>query len=254
MTTVAERFQALVDRNREHHLWRGAVDRNGVPQFRVNGRLTTARRVAWELHHGPLPDGTRVRGCADEPRCVRADHLSLQPRQPSSPRTRRRRGDGSMREMRRGVWQLTITTNTGHRTYRTVRGDSDDATRQLSRLAVDLGYPPATVDALVTAHHGYLASHGYSPSTIRRYAQLWNTWLAPTLGVLEPREVHQRGVEATLAAMACSRQSERSIHQAAVVLNTAYAWACEHGLAERNPVVGCELPNGDTLTGSRRRH
>lgn len=39
--------------------------------------MTTARRVAWELEHGPLPPGARVGGCAVEPACVRIEHLRL---------------------------------------------------------------------------------------------------------------------------------------------------------------------------------
>jgi len=112
---------------------------------------------------------------------------------------------------------------------------------------------PATIDSLVAAHHAHLAVTGHSPSTIRRYEQLWRTWLAPALRDRSPRELHHKDVEHALAAMADAGQSDRSIHQAAVVLTTAYAWARHQGLAPRNPVVGCELPDGTTVSGTRRR-
>ena len=77
MATLSQRFEALVDSTGFHHHWIGATDKSGVPQMRVDGRLTTARRVAWELHHGPLPLRTRVVACPDDPRCVRVEHLDI---------------------------------------------------------------------------------------------------------------------------------------------------------------------------------
>jgi hypothetical protein len=118
---------------------------------------------------------------------------------------------------------------------------------------VQHGQQPATIDALVAAHRAHLAATGRRPSTIRRYEQLWHTWLASALGDRGPSELHHSDVERALAAMADAGQSDRSIHQAAVVLNTAYAWARDQGLAPRNPVVGSELPDGRTVSGTRRR-
>jgi DNA-binding transcriptional ArsR family regulator len=61
--STAERFEALVDGSGDHHVWLGAVDAEGTPQVRVDGRLTTARRVAWHLAHGPIPAGVRIAAC-----------------------------------------------------------------------------------------------------------------------------------------------------------------------------------------------
>lgn len=80
----------------------------------------TAHRVAWELEHGPVPAGAKILGCAGEPACVRADHLELiggeaPPAAPtrrtvsSTDRQRSRKGAGSMRELRPGVWKFTVT-------------------------------------------------------------------------------------------------------------------------------------------------
>jgi hypothetical protein len=253
MATLADRFNAFVERSGTHRLWLGATDRNGVPQMRVDGLLTTARRVAWELERGPLPHNLRIRGCTVDSRCVRVEHLAPIAHRQAHARVRRTRGQGSMREVRAGVWQLTVTITTGHRTFRTVHGGHSDAERELARLATEHGHAPTTLDALIAAHHAHLASLGRRASTIRRYQQLWTTWLAPTLGNVPPTELHQNDVERALAAMAQEGQGDRSIHQAAVVLNTAYAWARTQGLTRRNPVIGCELPNGEKLTASRRR-
>ena len=71
------RFERKVDRSGEHHLWLGAVATNGIGQVRVDGKLVTAPRVAYELEHGPLATGFRVLTCPDEPRCVRVAHLRV---------------------------------------------------------------------------------------------------------------------------------------------------------------------------------
>ena len=120
-----------MDRTAVHHRWLGAADRSGIPQIRVDGRLTTARRVAWQLHHGALPADARVHACPDDPRCVRVEHLTITQPHASPPHTaptRRRRGQGSMREIRPGVWKLTVTTETHRRVSRTVT--ADDTSRQ----------------------------------------------------------------------------------------------------------------------------
>ena len=253
MATVAARLNSLTERRGTHLLWTGATDRNGVPQIRVDGRLTTARRVAWELERGPLPDGARIRRCAAESRCVRVDHLTVIEPGTTRPRLRRPRGAGSMREVRPGVWQLIVTAELRDRVFRTITGDRAEATRQLARLASEHGHAPTTLDVLVTIHLAHLHAAGRGHDTLRRYEQLWRTWLAPSLGAIEPNDLRPADVEHALDHMHQAGQSERSIHQAAVVLNTTLAWAHEQLIVDTNPVTGCELPNGTTLTTTRRR-
>jgi hypothetical protein len=77
MPGAALPFNERVDCSGGHHLWLGAKQADGTGQVRIGGKLVTAPRAAWELAHGPLPPGARVRGCPDEPACVRLDHLSL---------------------------------------------------------------------------------------------------------------------------------------------------------------------------------
>jgi hypothetical protein len=77
-----ERFEALVDRRGAHHRWTGSPDpRTGTGQFRIDGKLRSAQRAAWELHVGPIPSAVRVRACPDDPLCVRVEHLGLEPSQ-----------------------------------------------------------------------------------------------------------------------------------------------------------------------------
>lgn len=74
---IAERFEAKVDRSGEHHLWTGARLADGSGAIKVDGKLTTAKRVAWELEYGPLSARAQVVSCPVEPSCVRVDHLSV---------------------------------------------------------------------------------------------------------------------------------------------------------------------------------
>ena len=80
MATVQERFEAKVEERAGHLIWTGSCDTAGTPQFRVAGRLTTARRIAWELHHGTVSAAVLVMACPAEPRCVNVEHLRSEPR------------------------------------------------------------------------------------------------------------------------------------------------------------------------------
>jgi hypothetical protein len=261
MPGLAERFEALVDRSGEHHLWLGAVDAHQTPQMRVDGTLTTARRVAWVLAHGPLRPGVRIAACPDQPRCVRAEHLHLGPRpRPRSQLTtelpdRRRapHGAGTTREVRPGVWKLTVTVTGGGRVNRTVEGDTDDARRQLAVLAVQQRGGARTLDRLVAAHLAQLHDTGRAAETLSRYQQLWRDWLSPTLGHLPPDRVGRTDIEDALEAMAGAGMSTRSIHQATGVISSALAWACERGDLAHNPAIGAQLPDGTQRGPARQR-
>lgn len=79
-TPVAERFWAKVDMGDGAGcwLWIGARNRDGYGHISINAtKRATASRVAWELHHGPIPTGMLVCHSCDTPRCVRPDHLFL---------------------------------------------------------------------------------------------------------------------------------------------------------------------------------
>jgi hypothetical protein len=152
MPTLVDRFEAKVDRSGEHHLWTGARYADGSGLIKANGKPTTVRRVAWELAHGPLPTGARVVGCPGDPACVRVDHLSLQggeaPATPPRARERAARGSGTKRQVRPGVWKLTVTAGrwadgSPRRVHRTVRAATDaEAWAALADLAAELRGAP----------------------------------------------------------------------------------------------------------------
>ena len=57
--------------------WTGHVDRKGYGRVSIEGRQVFAHRVAWELAHGPIPDGLCVLHHCDNPPCCNPAHLFL---------------------------------------------------------------------------------------------------------------------------------------------------------------------------------
>jgi hypothetical protein len=259
--SLTDRLAAKIDTGGEHHCWRGAAGADGTPQIRIDGRLTTVRRVVWEQTHGPLSPGTTVAACPNEPRCVRIDHLSLGRKQrspiggaqPAPPTPRRtRRGSGSVRQIRPGVWELSVSA-AGTRHYRTVRGSDAEAASALAVFAGEITGRFEDLETLVAAYLNHLDAESRTALTLRRYRQLWRQWLSPTIGTARPAEITPEQLEESLTAMAHAGQSPSSIHQAAVLLSGCLAWAKRQGHLNTNPAYGLRLPNGTTLAPPRQR-
>lgn len=77
-----ERFWAKVDRGGPDDCWpwTGGASDAGYGRFKIQGRLVSAHRIAYQLAKGPIPHaggwhGPIVRHTCDFPRCCNPDHL-----------------------------------------------------------------------------------------------------------------------------------------------------------------------------------
>lgn len=57
--------------------WQGYRLPLGYGQIGVRKKVVLTHRLAWELTHGPIPDGLVVRHKCDNPPCCNPDHLEL---------------------------------------------------------------------------------------------------------------------------------------------------------------------------------
>lgn len=59
-------------------MWTGVLrDPKGYGAIVSNGRRLRAHRVAWQLTHGPIPEGMCACHHCDTPACINPDHLFL---------------------------------------------------------------------------------------------------------------------------------------------------------------------------------
>ncbi len=61
----------------ECHIYTGGLTIGGYGKIWFDGKHLRAHRFAYELEHGPIPDGMCVLHSCDRPSCVNVKHLSL---------------------------------------------------------------------------------------------------------------------------------------------------------------------------------
>jgi integrase len=268
---LAERFEAKVDRSGDHHLWTGSRSSGGVGQVRVDGKLTTARRVAWELANGPLPASARVRGCPDVSTCVRLDHLSVDGvTDGEAPRAkpRGRRGGGTKVKVRDGVWKLGVTVGRyddgrPRRLHETVYVDTEaEANRELARFVAEVNsnaLPESRTgrDILVDdAIEQYLTEYlqgekGREANTIRDYRTVHRRWFAPEIGQRRVRDIEAATVDRIFGRMREAGLSTSRMVDAKSLYAPFFRWAKRRNIIRRNPMIDFDLP---TSTHVAREH
>jgi hypothetical protein len=246
MTTAEDRFRAKIRRRGNHELWTGFIDHRGVGMVRINGKLRTVQRAAWEFAHGQLGQGDRVNACSQQRACVRVDHLSVdtpgnRQSKPSTARMRRPRGTGSLRELRLGVWQLAVTGDgVSPSQYQTFYGDADDAAVALDALAAnvrrDLG--DLRVRELVSRY--LYAEHDPSSSAFTRDQTVLRDIIEPAYGEHLAADLNDADVETALSRL--YRNHGRDATRAALGLTRdGYRWARRHGWTDHEPTAGLTL-------------
>jgi hypothetical protein len=75
--TAQEKLLARIEPTPGCWLWPGGKNSWGYGVITAEGRVQSAHRVSWEVHHGPIPAGMQVCHRCDVRDCVRPDHLFL---------------------------------------------------------------------------------------------------------------------------------------------------------------------------------
>lgn len=78
--TAVERFWPKVDSSGGPDAcwpWTASTTEHGYGRFSIPNGWTVASRFAWEIEHGPIPDGLLALHHCDNPPCVNVRHLFL---------------------------------------------------------------------------------------------------------------------------------------------------------------------------------
>jgi hypothetical protein len=241
-----ERFRAKVERRGDHEVWIGAVDASGTGLVRIDGKLRTVQRAAWEFANGALGKDDRVLSCPAERACVRVAHLRVvRPSAPIGSRARRTRGTGSMREVRAGVWRLTVSDGPGPdgqpvRRNITVRGNRREAAARLEDLAETTHGPTRLGDMrvrdLIDRHLAWLDDG----TDTKRLASLRHLAAAQTeaaIGGEYAALLDARAVRRALASAYRNGASSAEVRELLNITRAAYQWAQHRRWTSRDPTL-----------------
>lgn len=149
-------------------VWTGALNSRGYPCFAVGGVSQLAHRVAYEAHHGTIPDGLTVDHLCGFRRCVNPQHLEAVPRGENNRRATSAAElcvnghplvDLGRKDGKRGCRTCSDELVRAHRDAHTF-GAGGASARQVRAWAVAQGYNVSPRGNLPTAvRAAYLAAH-----------------------------------------------------------------------------------------------
>lgn len=73
----AEAFAARTSWQEGCLIWSGGITADGYGRMRAGGSRVLTHRYAWEVAHGPIPEGIIVDHMCHNPACCNVDHLRL---------------------------------------------------------------------------------------------------------------------------------------------------------------------------------
>jgi site-specific recombinase XerD len=266
--TLAERFEAKVDRSGEHHLWTGSTKADGTGKLKINGKTVTAPRAAWQLAHGPLPEGVDVMAC-EVRACVRVEHLKTRGGTTAGRGAGRRvRGGGTKVEIRPGVWKLTVSAGRyengrARREHRTVHAQGEDASnRALAEFAAEVHSAPLPkseadrdilVDDAVAQFLDYLENEkGRAAATIVDYRNVHSKWGSPRIGQKRVRDVGDEHMDDIFGAMHRAGLSASRMNSARNLYGPFFRWARRRRIVQRSPMAEFEMPTSSYVPEERQ--
>jgi hypothetical protein len=248
MPSAEERFRAKVVRRQGHEVWTGSTDHRGVGMVRIDGKLRTVQRAAWEFAYGPLSAGVRVNTCAGERACVRIDHLSVTgaagPAHRSVTGARRPKGSGSIRRVRPGAWEVEVSLRKGlggrRRRTLTVHGDRGDAEQALAVLAASVRHDLG--DLRVGELVGRLLEEraGDGGRGLARDRHVLREVIEPAVGQLLAADLSGADIEGAFIPAYRAHGTE-STRLALGLVRDAYRWAMRQGWCDEDPTAGITL-------------
>jgi integrase len=261
MATLADRFEAKVDRSGDHHMWTGSKKTDGTGKLKVDGKAVTAHRVAWELAHGALRPGQEVSSCRQVKACVRVEHLSLRGAALAGveqPRRRSTRGSGSRTQLRPGVWKLTMSAGRyedgrPRRLHKTVHVDTEDeAVREQLAFAAEVqasqhvrsqAERDMSVNEAIALYLDELDEEkGRERRTLRNYRGVHGRWFATRIGTKRVRDVTEDDIVRVFGEMRRAGLSRSRMQDARNLYAPFFRWAKRRRLVPSNTMADFELP------------